>query len=192
MPERLSALVQEQLEGQRITSVHWNWPLFRGPWLRGPLLRGSALAAAVGLAYFLAAQMSLGLLIKPDGVAVFWPAAGISSGVLIALGPKARWPVALGAIAAGIANDLLTRAADVCLKERRPLVLCLRETPLNRIHLENMVRVHDAGATVMPAMPAFYYAPKTIDDIVEQFTFRVLAQLGLAQEKQYRWKGGKA
>src|SRR5271154_4306961 len=99
---------------------------------------------------------------------------------------------ALGAIAAGIANDLLTRAADVCLKERRPLVLCLRETPLNRIHLENMVRVHDAGATVMPAMPAFYYAPKTIDDIVEQFTFRVLAQLGLAQEKQYRWKGGKA
>jgi 4-hydroxy-3-polyprenylbenzoate decarboxylase len=98
---------------------------------------------------------------------------------------------ALGALAAGIANDLLTRAADVCLKERRPLVLCLRETPLNRIHLENMVRVHDAGATVMPAMPAFYYAPKTIDDIVEQFTFRVLAQLGLAQEKQYRWKGGK-
>lgn len=98
---------------------------------------------------------------------------------------------ALGAIASGIANDLVTRAADVCLKERRPLVLCLRETPLNRIHLENMVRVHDAGATVMPAMPAFYYAPKTIDDIVEQFTFRVLAQLGLAQEKQYRWKGGK-
>jgi 4-hydroxy-3-polyprenylbenzoate decarboxylase len=98
---------------------------------------------------------------------------------------------ALGAIAAGIANDLLTRAADVCLKERRPLVLCLRETPLNRIHLENMVRVHDAGATVMPAMPAFYYAPKKIDDLVEQFSYRVLAQLGLPQEKQYRWRGGK-
>jgi signal transduction histidine kinase len=107
MPERLSALVQEQLEGQRITSVHWIWPLFRGPWLRGPLLRGSALAAAVGLAYFLAAQMSLGLLIKPDGVAVFWPAAGISSGVLIALGPKARWPVALGAIAATLVANLM-------------------------------------------------------------------------------------
>ncbi|HWZ54094.1 MAG TPA: UbiX family flavin prenyltransferase [Candidatus Acidoferrales bacterium] len=98
---------------------------------------------------------------------------------------------ALGAIATGIANDLLTRAADVCLKERRPLVLCLRETPLNRIHLENMVRVHDAGATVMPAMPAFYYAPKKIDDLVEQFSYRVLAQLGLPQEKQYRWRGGK-
>ncbi|MGH9744708.1 MAG: UbiX family flavin prenyltransferase [Candidatus Acidiferrales bacterium] len=98
---------------------------------------------------------------------------------------------ALGAIASGIANDLLTRAADVCLKERRPLILCLRETPLNRIHLENMLRVHDAGATVMPAMPAFYYAPKKIDDLVEQFACRVLAQLGLPQEKQYRWKGTK-
>jgi 4-hydroxy-3-polyprenylbenzoate decarboxylase len=97
---------------------------------------------------------------------------------------------ALGAIAAGTASELLTRAADVCLKERRPLVLCLRETPLNRIHLENMLRVHDAGATVMPAMPAFYYAPKKIDDLIEQFAFRVLAQLGLPQEKQYRWKGG--
>jgi flavin prenyltransferase len=98
----------------------------------------------------------------------------------------------LGSIAAGTASDLLTRAADVCLKERRPLVLCLRETPLNRIHLENMLRVNDAGAIVMPAMPAFYYGPKTIDDLVEQFSCRVLAQLGLPQDKQYRWKGGSA
>jgi 4-hydroxy-3-polyprenylbenzoate decarboxylase len=98
---------------------------------------------------------------------------------------------ALGAIASGIANDLLTRAADVCLKERRPLILCLRETPLNRIHLENMLRLHDAGATVMPAMPAFYYSPKSLDDVVTQFSYRVLAQLGLPQEKQYRWKGSK-
>jgi flavin prenyltransferase len=96
---------------------------------------------------------------------------------------------ALGAISTGIAGDLLTRAADVCLKERRPLVLCLRETPLNRIHLENMLRVHDAGAILMPAMPAFYYAPETIDDMVQQFAMRVLAQIGLPQEKQYRWKG---
>ena len=99
---------------------------------------------------------------------------------------------ALGSIAAGTANDLLTRAADVCLKERRPLVLCLRETPLNRIPLENMLRVHDAGATVMPAIPAFYYEPETIADIVEQFAYRVLAQLGLPHGKQYRWKGGKS
>ena len=98
---------------------------------------------------------------------------------------------AIGSIASGISNDLLTRAADVCLKERRPLVLCLRETPLNRVHLENMLRVHDAGATVMPAMPAFYYEPKTIADIVEQFCYRVLAQIGLTQKNQYRWKGGK-
>lgn len=97
---------------------------------------------------------------------------------------------AMGSIAAGVADDLLKRAADVCLKERRPLVLCLRETPLNRVHLENMLRVHDAGAIVMPAIPAFYYAPKSIDDIVEQFSYRVLAQLGLPQEKQYRWRGG--
>ena len=99
---------------------------------------------------------------------------------------------ALGAIAAGIANDLLTRAADVCLKERRRLILCLRETPLNRIHIENMLRVTDAGAIVMPAMPAFYYDPKSIADMVEQFAYRVLAQLDLPQEKQYRWKGGKS
>jgi 4-hydroxy-3-polyprenylbenzoate decarboxylase len=99
---------------------------------------------------------------------------------------------ALGSIAAGVADDLLTRAADVCLKERRPLILCLRETPLNRIHLENMLRVHDAGAVVMPAMPAFYYGPKNIEEMVEQFAYRVLAQLGLPQEKQYRWKGRKS
>jgi flavin prenyltransferase len=99
---------------------------------------------------------------------------------------------ALGAIAGGMANDLLTRAADVCLKERRPLILCVRETPLNRVHLENMLRVHDAGATVMPAMPAFYYHPETVAEIAEQFACRVLAQAGLPQEKQYRWQGGKS
>lgn len=98
---------------------------------------------------------------------------------------------ALGSIAAGVADDLLTRAADVCMKERRQLVLCLRETPLNRVHLENMLRVHDAGAVVMPAMPAFYYGPKNIEAMVEQFALRVLAQIGLPQEKQYRWKGKK-
>jgi len=99
---------------------------------------------------------------------------------------------ALGSIAAGIANDLLTRAADVCLKERRRLILCLRETPLNRIHLENMLRANDAGAVVMPAMPAFYFGPEKIEDLSLQFACRVLAQLDLPQDSQYRWKGAKS
>ena len=95
----------------------------------------------------------------------------------------------LGTIASGISDDLLARAADVCLKERRTLVLCIRETPLNRIHLENMLRVQTAGAVVMPFMPAFYYGPKTIDDLVTQFAYRVLAQIGLPQDSQYHWSG---
>lgn len=95
----------------------------------------------------------------------------------------------LSAIATGASDDLLARAADVCLKERRTLVLCLRETPLNRIHLDNALRAHDAGAIIMPAMPAFYFAPKTIEEAVEQYVLRVLAQLGLPHDEQYHWKG---
>ena len=95
----------------------------------------------------------------------------------------------LGSIASGISDDLLARAADVCLKEGRRLVLCIRETPLNRIHLENMLRAQAAGAVIMPFMPAFYYGPKTIDDLVTQFVFRVLAQIGLPQDEQYHWTG---
>lgn len=94
----------------------------------------------------------------------------------------------VSAIATGASDDLLSRAADVCLKERVPLVLCLRETPLNRVHLENALSAHDAGAIIMPAMPAFYFAPKTLEDAVEQYVCRVLAQLGLPQNEQYHWK----
>lgn len=96
----------------------------------------------------------------------------------------------LASIAGGLADDLLARAADVCLKERRPLVLCLRETPLNRIHLANMLRAQAAGALVMPVIPAFYFGPQTIDDLVTQYVFRVCAHLGLPQAEQYRWQGG--
>ena len=96
----------------------------------------------------------------------------------------------LAAIATGQGDDLLSRAADVCLKEGRRLVLCLRETPLNRIHLENMLRAQQAGAVIMPAIPSFYHAPKTIDDLVTQYVCRVLAQLGLPQEQAYQWRGG--
>ena len=68
-------------------------------------------------------------------------------------------------------------------------MLCLRETPLNRVHMENMLRAHDAGAIVMPAMPAFYYGPKSIDEVVTQFVYRVLAHLDLPQDEQYHWQG---
>jgi 4-hydroxy-3-polyprenylbenzoate decarboxylase len=96
----------------------------------------------------------------------------------------------LSSIANGASDDLLARAADVCLKERRPLLLCLRETPLSRVHLQNMLRAQEAGAVMMPVVPAFYYSPQTIDDLVEQFVCRALAQIDLPQEKQFRWEGG--
>jgi flavin prenyltransferase len=96
---------------------------------------------------------------------------------------------ALASIAGGISDDLLSRAADVMLKEKRALVLCVRDTPLNRIHLENMLRAQQAGAVVMPVVPAFYFKPKSIDEIVTQYVCRVLAQAGLSQEKMYRWTG---
>jgi 4-hydroxy-3-polyprenylbenzoate decarboxylase len=96
---------------------------------------------------------------------------------------------ALGRIASGVSESLVSRAADVCLKERRPLVLCLRETPLNRIHLENMLRVHDAGAVVMPIMPGFYSGPKSLDDLFDTFATRVLDQLGLSEPDARRWRG---
>ena len=95
----------------------------------------------------------------------------------------------LAAIASGSSDDLISRAADVMLKENRKLVLCIRDTPFNRIHLENMLRAQQAGAVVMPVIPAFYDKPKTIDDLVTQFTCRVLAQIGLPQERMYRWSG---
>jgi flavin prenyltransferase len=98
----------------------------------------------------------------------------------------------LGAIANGISDDLVARAADVMLKEGRKLVLCVRDTPFNRVHLENMLRAQQAGAVIMPAVPAFYHPAKTIDDLVTQYVCRVLAQIGLPQEKMYRWMGTSA
>ena len=95
----------------------------------------------------------------------------------------------LAAIANGISDDLIARAADVMLKESRKLVLCIRDTPFNRIHLENMLRAQQAGTVIMPAVPSFYHQPKTIDDLVTQYVCRVLAQIGLPQEAMYRWLG---
>jgi len=95
----------------------------------------------------------------------------------------------LAAIANGISDDLVARSADVMLKESRKLVLCIRDTPFNRIHLENMLRAQQAGAVIMPAVPSFYHQPKTIDDLVTQYVCRVLAQIGLTQDAMYRWTG---
>ncbi len=95
----------------------------------------------------------------------------------------------LARIANGIASRLIERAADVCLKEKRALVLCVRETPLNKIHIRNMYRAADAGATVFPLIPAFYNKPTSLDAIARQFAYRVLAHLGLPQPDAYRWKG---
>ena len=99
---------------------------------------------------------------------------------------------ALSAIASGASTDLLSRAADVSLKEGRRLVLCVRDTPFSRIHLENMMRAQQAGAVIMPAIVSFYHQPKTIDDLVSQYVCRVLAQIGLPQTQQFTWQGGSA
>src|SRR5438128_8930700 len=95
----------------------------------------------------------------------------------------------LARIANGIASQLIERAADVCLKEKRPLVLCVRETPLTKIHIRNMYRAADAGATVFPLIPAFYFRPAGLDAMAREFAYRVLAHIGLPQPDAYRWKG---
>jgi 4-hydroxy-3-polyprenylbenzoate decarboxylase len=95
----------------------------------------------------------------------------------------------LARIANGLASSLIDRAADVCLKEKRPLVLCTRETPLNRIHIRNMDLAANAGATIYPLIPTFYNRPATIDEMAHQFACRVLAFIGLSQPDAYQWKG---
>lgn len=95
----------------------------------------------------------------------------------------------LARIANGIASRLIERAADVTLKERRPLVLCVRESPLNKIHLRNMSLAADAGATIFPLIPTFYNHPASLEEMAHEFSNRVLAHIGLAQENAYRWKG---
>jgi len=93
----------------------------------------------------------------------------------------------LGRIASGISDTLITRAADVCLKEKRPLILCLRESPLNRVHIENMLRLFDAGAIVMPLMPTYYHNPESINDLFDAFATRILDQLGIYEADSKRW-----
>lgn len=158
---------------------------------------------------------ALTLLLSPTGRRCLSEECGLTEKDLAALGPKVQLqnerdlgaaissgshrqdgmailPCSagtLGRIASGISEGLVSRAADVCLKERRPLVLCLRETPLNRIHLENLLRAHDAGAVVMPLMPGYYSAPQTLDDLYDTFATRVMDQFGLSEVDPRRWKG---
>jgi flavin prenyltransferase len=94
----------------------------------------------------------------------------------------------LAAIANGLANSLIARAADVTLKERRPLILCVRETPFNRIHLRNMTLAAEAGATIFPVIPTFYNRPIDSTEMARQFVCRALAHIGLPQPGAYVWK----
>lgn len=97
----------------------------------------------------------------------------------------------LGAVASGVSDNLMRRAADVHLKEGRPLLLCWRDTPLNQIHLENALRVARAGGVNFPISPGYYFGAQQLDELVTQFCCRLLARLGLPQEKQFQWRGTK-
>ena len=95
----------------------------------------------------------------------------------------------LGSIRAGISDNLLQRAADVMLKERRPLILVPREAPYNTIHLENMTDLSRMGVVIMPASPGFYHLPNSLEELILQFTGRILDQLGIDNQTTQRWQG---
>lgn len=116
--------------------------------------------------------------------------ASISSGSFKTLG-MVIVPCSAGTLAkvsTGLADNLLSRAAHVTLKERRPLILVLREAPYSRPMLKNMLEAHDAGATIVPAAPGFYHRPETIDDLVGTITARTLDLLGIENTRAKRWK----
>lgn len=131
---------------------------------------------------------------RPDNL-VFWHpadlnapfASGSAAADAMVIVPCSMSKVAV--IAHGYSEDLIARAADVALKERRDLILVPRESPLNLVHLKNLVAVAEAGATVMPAMPGFYQMPKTIEDLVDSVVYRIVDHLGLEVPSSARWAG---
>lgn len=117
------------------------------------------------------------------------PASGSAPSAGMVVCPCSMGTVA--SIAAGTSRNLVERAADVALKERRPLILVPRETPLSLIHLENLTRLTRAGATIMPAAPGFYHRPRSIDDLVDFVAARILDHLGVEHGIGARWKSGE-
>lgn len=149
------------------------------------LPQDNADVAAVALATFLELPSAQGLRVAyPDDL--FDPVASgshRSDGMIVCPASMAF----CASIAAGIAQDLPERAADVCLKERRPLVIVPRETPLSLIHLKNLTAVAEAGGIVVPAMPAFYQRPQSVDDLVSFVVGKVMDTLGIGHELFTRW-----
>jgi 4-hydroxy-3-polyprenylbenzoate decarboxylase len=135
------------------------------------------------------------LLGKPSAKIQQHPESDIGAGPASGSYPSAGMiilPCSMGTLAGianGLASNLIERAADVCLKERRPLILCVRETPFNKIHLRNMSLAADAGAVIFPVIPAFYNRPMDAAEMAEQFVCRVLGHIGLPQADAYVWKG---
>ncbi|MFW9606258.1 MAG: flavin prenyltransferase UbiX [Pseudomonas sp.] len=113
------------------------------------------------------------------------PASGSSAPAAMVVVPCSTG--SLSAIASGACNNLIERAADVALKERRPLILVPRETPFSSIHLENMLRLSNMGAVILPAAPGFYHQPQSVDDLVDFIVARILNQLGIPQSMLARW-----
>jgi 4-hydroxy-3-polyprenylbenzoate decarboxylase len=175
------------------------------------LLRALEADERIGRVHFVASESSLRVMAEELGISgrndllerllgsapqktVPHPDANIGASIASGSHPSAGMIVlpcsmgTLAAIANGLANSLIARAADVTLKERRPLVLCVRETPFNRIHLRNMTLAAEAGAVIFPVIPAFYFKPVDSTEMARQFVCRVLAHIGLRQPGAYVWK----
>jgi 4-hydroxy-3-polyprenylbenzoate decarboxylase len=142
------------------------------------------------------AEQNIRLPTEPDLQEEFWrQQAGVSRGKLIAVGRRSRMIIipcsmsTVAKIAAALSSDLLERAADVQIKESRPLVVVPRETPFSLIHLRNLTTLAEAGVKIVPAIPAWYYAPQTIEDLVDFVVARTLDQLDLDCVSLNRWQG---